>query len=111
VQVVDFEEGLDEAIVPFDGGVVPKAVDCPTDGGACTDPTVPSATANISTWASLDRCGAFETDPLNPICRMYGGCAAPVEMCVSPSSVHCGSYASVHIVDTAWAAFRRAAVP
>lgn len=108
-----FEEGQDDSIVPYNGGQTPIPAECPL-GGSCSTFNFPSAKVNFGTWANFDTCtGSPTANSNNSICQTYTSCAGKTEvsLCTSNSSTHCGSYASSHIVDTAWQMFSQESLP
>jgi polyhydroxybutyrate depolymerase len=113
ISVTAFEEGQDNTIVPYNGGKTVVPADCPP-GGTCAAFNFPSAQVNFGTWANFDKCtGSPTTNPSNSICQTYTSCGGNTEvtLCTAASSNHCGSYASAHIVDTAWDMFQKEALP
>jgi polyhydroxybutyrate depolymerase len=113
ISVTAFEEGQDNSIVPYNGGQTPIPAECPP-GGSCSTFNFPSAKVNFGTWANFDTCtGSPTTNSNNSICQTYTSCAGKTEvsLCTSNSSGHCGSYASSHIVDTAWQMFSQESLP
>jgi polyhydroxybutyrate depolymerase len=113
ISVTEFEEGQDNSIVPYNGGQTVVPAYCPP-GGSCSRFNFPSAQVNFGTWANFDKCtGSTMTNPNNSICQTHTSCAgnAQVSLCTANSSSHCGSYASAHIVDTAWQMFTQESLP
>jgi polyhydroxybutyrate depolymerase len=115
ISVTAFDEGQDNSIVPYNGGVtVVHNADCPPGGTCKANLVFPSAAVNFGTWANFDMCtGSPTTNPSNSICQTYMSCAANTEvtLCTAPSASHCGSYGSAKIVDTAWTMFQKEALP
>lgn len=113
ISVTAFDEGQDNAIVPYNGGRTAVSANCPP-GGSCSAFNFPSASVNFGTWANFDTCtGLATTNPANSICQTYSSCAAnsEVTLCTAPSANHCGSYGLAKIVDTAWTQFQKEALP
>jgi polyhydroxybutyrate depolymerase len=109
ISVTAFDEGQDNAIVPYNGGQTVVPANCPP-GGSCSAFNFPSAQVNFETWANFDMCGgSATTNPNNSICQTYTSCAGNTEvsLCTANSSSHCGSYAAASIVDTAWQMFQQ----
>jgi polyhydroxybutyrate depolymerase len=113
ISVMQFDEGRDNNIVPFNGGRTVVPANCPP-GGNCAAFSFPSAQVNFETWASFNTCtGEPSANPGNPICQTYASCAADTEvsLCTADSANHCGSYGLSKIVDTAWDMFQKQALP
>jgi polyhydroxybutyrate depolymerase len=113
ISVTEFEEGQDNTVVPYNGGQTVVPAYCPP-GGSCSRFNFPSAQVNFGTWANFDKCtGTTTTNPNNSICQTHTSCAGntQVSLCTANSGSHCGSYASAHIVDTAWQMFTQESLP
>ncbi len=114
ISVLAFDEGQDNSIVPYNGGNTVVPADQPPGSASGSAFYFPSAQLNVDTWAHFDSCtGSANTDPTNTICQVYTSCSGNTEvgLCTANSSAHCGSYATAHIVDTAWTMFQKEALP
>jgi len=116
ISVVAYDEGQDNAVVPFNGGQTPNLpTDCPPSS-SCVGIGFTSAMVNIQTWANFDGCtGSATTDPNNSLCQTWSSCAGNtrVTLCTVPEAGHLQAYgnAQARVIDTAWNVFMTQSLP
>jgi polyhydroxybutyrate depolymerase len=94
--------GTSDTAVPYDGGSGPRGT------------VFPGAAENFSEWGEINACtGEPAAVPEHTGCQAYGTCGAGVSttLCTVQNGTHCGNYGSFHIIDIAWDAFQKAALP
>ena len=111
ISIIHFDNTGDTSLVPYAGGMTSFAADCPPNQ-SCTGMGFPSAAANFTTWQTLDQCTG-STAPTPGSCVTNSSCqgGAEVMICVRSGGSHCGNYAALNIVDTAWTEFQKLSLP
>jgi polyhydroxybutyrate depolymerase len=113
ISITHFDNTGDTSLVPYNGGLTSFPADCPP-GQQCTGMGFPSAADNFATWQEINACsGATSAVDGHASCNANSSCegGAQVTMCVQQGGSHCGNYASLKIVDTAWEMFEKQALP
>lgn len=113
VSVTHFDNTGDTQLVPYAGGTTSFAADCPPNM-SCVGMAFPSADQNFKDWQTLAGCtGSTMALSGHSACQTNTSCmgGAQVSMCVQQGGSHCGNYATLQIVDTAWEMFQKEALP
>jgi polyhydroxybutyrate depolymerase len=117
ISVVAYDEGMENTLVPYNGGPTNPMTDC-APGANCVGIGFTSAMVNFQTWAGFDSCtGSTTTSPTNSICQQYTSCQnnTTALLCTVPSGTHLAAYNSAaavaKVAATAWSVFETQSLP